>query len=339
MNKTKIDWCDATWNPVTGCLHGCTYCYAAAIAHRFGNDHRLYECRTEEYRRSGRIYILDKPMKNYEGKDVVYPFEFAPTYHRYRLNELESKFKNGTNIFVCSMADLFGEWVPDKVISEIFEACINTPRHNYLFLTKNPKRYEDLMRIGKLPKRDNFWYGTTVTAQENKFFVNGEYNTFVSIEPIQGAFPRAYEVETDEKHIWGLKRTNWIIIGAETGTYRKKVIPKSEWITNIVMDAMTYGLPVFLKDSVEEIVGKGKMLREMPERLRVHEMSETNKKRFRGRCKMCGKESELKEMIAVLKRNKRGESAKQWFYLCDDCFMLTDKLVSDGDIEIRRRNE
>ena len=36
MNKTKIDWCDSTWNPVTGCLHGCEYCYARGIANRFG---------------------------------------------------------------------------------------------------------------------------------------------------------------------------------------------------------------------------------------------------------------------------------------------------------------
>ena len=33
--KTKIDWCDSTWNPVTGCLHGCEYCYARRIAERF----------------------------------------------------------------------------------------------------------------------------------------------------------------------------------------------------------------------------------------------------------------------------------------------------------------
>jgi protein gp37 len=35
MNKTKINWCDSTWNPVTGCLHGCEYCYARGIAKRF----------------------------------------------------------------------------------------------------------------------------------------------------------------------------------------------------------------------------------------------------------------------------------------------------------------
>ena len=36
MNKTRIEWCDSTWNPVTGCLHGCPYCYAEKIAKRFG---------------------------------------------------------------------------------------------------------------------------------------------------------------------------------------------------------------------------------------------------------------------------------------------------------------
>jgi hypothetical protein len=40
MNKSKIEWCDRTWNPVTGCLHGCQYCYAERIAKRFcTNEH------------------------------------------------------------------------------------------------------------------------------------------------------------------------------------------------------------------------------------------------------------------------------------------------------------
>ena len=35
MNKTKIDWATMSWNPVTGCRHGCPYCYARRTAHRF----------------------------------------------------------------------------------------------------------------------------------------------------------------------------------------------------------------------------------------------------------------------------------------------------------------
>lgn len=62
MNKTKIDWCDSTWNPVTGCLHGCEYCYARDIAHRFGGwnytpgmvrmniaDDKTYICTRKDY--------------------------------------------------------------------------------------------------------------------------------------------------------------------------------------------------------------------------------------------------------------------------------------------------
>lgn len=41
MDKTKIEWCDSTWNPVTGCLHGCEYCYARQIAERFRGEGRF----------------------------------------------------------------------------------------------------------------------------------------------------------------------------------------------------------------------------------------------------------------------------------------------------------
>lgn len=130
MKKTKIDWADSTWNPVTGCLHGCEYCYARAIANRFGwhanepdiNERILYE-----------IPVFD-------GKKQPYPFDFAPTFHQYRLGEPAAWTKPRT-IFVCSMADLFGDWVPDEWIKQVFEACEAAPQHRFLFLTKNPTRF------------------------------------------------------------------------------------------------------------------------------------------------------------------------------------------------------
>ena len=98
MNKTKIDWCDSTWNPVTGCLHGCEYCYARSIAKRFGgaNDGEIdYEGEaiwTFEGEETGQNHVLDYPMKWYsdDGRTVrnaPYPFYFDPTFHRYRLNQ------------------------------------------------------------------------------------------------------------------------------------------------------------------------------------------------------------------------------------------------------------
>lgn len=63
--KTKIDWCDSTWNPVTGCLHGCEYCYARGIANRFGflkDDGKLHELNkpcTRDYYEDGEIVRED----------------------------------------------------------------------------------------------------------------------------------------------------------------------------------------------------------------------------------------------------------------------------------------
>lgn len=89
-NKTKIDWADATWNPVTGCLHGCEYCYARRIAKRFGGS-RAYErwfCAHDPFD-CGRCNecnsVLDKPVQAANGK--IDPYRFLPTFHRYKLDE------------------------------------------------------------------------------------------------------------------------------------------------------------------------------------------------------------------------------------------------------------
>ena len=130
-SKTKIDWADATWNPVTGCLHGCEYCYARRIARRFGD----ISCD------DGQLHVQAKNVNSYE--DAVhsgpYPFGFSPTFHRNILSD-PKHWKKPRTIFVCSMADLFGEWVPDEWIRAVFEACEAAPQHRYIFLTKNPAR-------------------------------------------------------------------------------------------------------------------------------------------------------------------------------------------------------
>ncbi len=165
---TKIDWADATWNPVTGCLNGCEYCYARKQAARFGGfDHDENKEPVGTQLAIG-VQELDKPkyiMRNNGLQKAPYPWFFNPTFHRYRLDE-PRRWKKQRTIFVCSMADLFGDWVPDKWIEEVFKACEAAPQHQYLFLTKNPARYRELRNAGKLPIKVNFWYGTTVTLLE-----------------------------------------------------------------------------------------------------------------------------------------------------------------------------
>lgn len=157
MNKTKIEWADMTWNPVTGCRHGCGYCYARRIAERF----RPFDLPhvTEAGVLNG-INDLAAPIITVcrDGKERVcaHPYGFEPTFHRYRLDE-PLKMKKPQTIFVVSMGDLFGDWVPTSWITAVFAACLAAPWHTYMFLTKNPHRYVHLDEMALLPRGDNFW--------------------------------------------------------------------------------------------------------------------------------------------------------------------------------------
>lgn len=162
MNRTKIEWTDFSWNPVTGCLHGCWYCYAIKLAQRFKK---------------------------------IFPRGFKPTFYPGRLKE-PWKRKKPAKIFVCSIADLFAKWTPKKwrdlVIS--YAWLCPTP-HIFQFLTKNPEFIPDEI----FP--DNFWIGTTVT-NENEDWKNIEEIKkvkagiiFVSFEPLLGALPGNVDLE------------------------------------------------------------------------------------------------------------------------------------------------
>jgi protein gp37 len=179
---------------------------------------------------------------------------------------------NPQNIFVCSMADLFGEWVPDEWIKTVLEACEKAPQHRYLFLTKNSPRYEYLIRKKILPACTNshFMFGNTITTKKeadnyydwnfhsfNEFKGNYWINRFISVEPL------CEEVNLYLKWF----RTDWVIIGSETGNRKDKVIPKKEWIENIIWQCHSQTghdtIPVFMKDSLREIWEKP-LIREYP---------------------------------------------------------------------------
>lgn len=197
MNKSNIEWCDYTWNPVTGCFHGCSYCYADRIARRFAlAEYQCGNCRISpdcpgkgkagkcpefrKYMPSEKLHILDArqyvfyPKKRY----IAFPFGFEPTLHRYRMQD-PGKTKKASRIFVCSMADLFGAWIPESWILEVFAECSRYPQHRYMFLTKNPGRYKELAAAGKLPTDENMLYGTIVENDSQDYFHFEGYNSFV----------------------------------------------------------------------------------------------------------------------------------------------------------------
>ena len=261
-SKTKIDWADATWNPVTGCEHGCPYCYARGIAERFGTNWLpdenpdTYKC-VLDGTETHAIIELDgmQARERKDGKIVPapYPLGFTPTLHRYRLDE-PRHWKKPRTIFVCSMADLFGDWVPDAWIQEVFEACEAAPQHRYIFLTKNPKRYAELRAKGIQPPANGF-IGTSATisaeAIARTLDLSECWNVlaqwFVSVEPI-------HERMSGEA-LEDLSAMHWVIIGAETGNRKGKVISERAWVQEIADTCAKVGTPVFMKESLRELMG------------------------------------------------------------------------------------
>lgn len=257
LHKSRIEWCDYTWNPVTGCRHGCSYCYARRIADRF----KPQACERPaiepvEYLPHGSgLYCIDTPSQvvDQDGRRLrgtPYPKGFEPTFHEYTL-DFPQHMDKPSKIFVSSMGDLFGEWVPDSWIEMVFEAAEKAPQHTYLFLTKNPQRYIDLALAGKLPAEPNFWYGTTITGPDMPFFFWDKVNSFVSIEPLLEPFTTE---EAGEENPF--ERVGWVIVGAMTGPGSKYHQPERQWIENIMDAAAGAGVPVFLKDSLRPIWGE-----------------------------------------------------------------------------------
>lgn len=316
MEKTRIDWCDSTWNPVTGCLHGCEYCYARGIAKRFGgaNDGETsYEGEalwTFEGEENGQNHVLYYPYKWYSDdgmtvRNAPYPFYFDPTLHRYRLDDYIGK--KGRNIFVCSMADLFGSWVPDDWKIEVSDACKKASQHNYIFLTKDPIGYS-IWPTKKYPKFDNIhaytenmWLGVTYTGTERleghyQEWENGNGLTtwsnfwylwrmsgailptkahkFISIEPLSCDICEVEDERENGKLLEHFLLPNgyksffeWIIVGAETGRRKNKVIPKRKWIQKLLDLCRKAEIPLFMKSSLADIWGEP-LIQEFPDGLK-----------------------------------------------------------------------
>ena len=317
MNRSKIEWCDHTWNPITGCRHECSYCYARTMTARFAGDVRLNKMAKADYQMvdaadgSAPLYYLEKPMLNETGNPLVYPFGFEPTYHRYRMDTLD-KLKMGNNIFVGAMADVFGAWVPEEWILDILKGCASRPQHNYMFLTKNPSRYNE---VG-VPSAPNLWYGTSITREN-------EMDRIRELPPHKSVFVSFEPLLEDVNPAWYgsiFKHLGWIIIGAQTGRRKDKIVPEFEWIKNLVLQADIAGIPVFMKDSLLQIVGEKNMRRDFPKELQRKTVSKKMQNKLYAECAKCKAYLKKGDMVTLLARSKRGEQPKQFGFMCKKCF-------------------
>ena len=250
MNKTSIEWCDFTWNPVTGCLHGCrvTYCYntlkSTAPLNRFG----------ARYRENG-IMVTEKNWRERETganhvalQGEIYPYGYDPTFYPHRLIE-PAKIKKPSRIFVVDTGDLFGDWVPADWIDKVLDVARACPQHTFQFLTRNPERYLSI----DFP--DNAWTGTSVNSDRDRDRAEMLRSVrapvrYLSIEPLLG--PVTFD----------LTGIGWIIVGAMTG--RNPVLPETAWIDGIVAAARNNRIPVFFKANIETHYPDGRLFKEFP---------------------------------------------------------------------------
>ena len=210
QQNESIGWARWSWNPVTGCKHNCPYCYARDIANRF------------------------------------YPHGFEPAIIPARLtaprNSRPRASKNpaARNVFTCSMADLFGRWVPEEWIDAVFTAVERAPEWNFLFLTKFPKRMIDRA----VP--ENVWLGTSVDLQaripavEDAFERVSAHTNWLSIEPL--IEPLSFSRPELFK---------WVVIGgASKSSETPAWEPPFEWVARLYLQFKEAGAAVYLKDNV-----------------------------------------------------------------------------------------
>ena len=195
MQRSQIEWTEATWNPVTGCTQvspGCANCYAMRFAERFrGVPGHPYERGFDLQLRPER---LDQPLR----------------------------WRKPRTIFVNSMSDLFHPDVPDAYIQQVFAVMQEASQHRFQVLTKRSERLAELSPT--LPWPQNIWMGVSVenqrwTSRIDDLRQTGAAIKFLSCEPLLGP------LELD------LDGIDWVIAGGESGPGARPM--DGDWVRGV----------------------------------------------------------------------------------------------------------
>ena len=223
MATSRIEWTDATWNPVAGCsilTAGCTNCYAMEMAKR------LEAMGVQKYtgltRRSGGRTVWNGVVREDIGA-----------------LSLPHAWKKPRKIFVNSMSDLFHERVSDSFILKVWAVMRDTPHHSYQILTKRPQRMAELALQDTGTVLPNVWLGTSVEDEYAVRRLEDLRRTpaairFVSFEPLIGAIGRV-----------DLGGIHWAIVGGESGRHARPV--REQWIDEIYTQCLQYQTTFFFK--------------------------------------------------------------------------------------------
>lgn len=208
--KSKIEWTQSTWNPITGCTKvspGCKYCYAERMAKR--------------------LQAMGKP---------AYQNGFQVTIHE-ELFEYPLQWKSPRLIFVNSMSDLFHERVPEDIILRLFDVMNRASWHTFQVLTKRAERLSQISP--SVQWTDNIWAGVSVENAEYLHRIDylrstGAKVKFLSLEPLLGPLSNL-----------DLTGIDWVIVGGESGPNARQMEP--EWATEIRDACLQRNVPFFFK--------------------------------------------------------------------------------------------
>jgi protein gp37 len=274
---SKIEWCDATWQPITGCSvvsPGCANCYAMRLAGTRLRDHRSRAGLTRDTKAgpvwTGEVRLneqwLDQPLKWWRAR----------------------------RIFVCAHGDLFAEGVPDEWIDRVFAVMALAPQHTFMVLTKLARRMRGYcsrhdvgLRWAFAARRShisaadavewtrnglpNLWLGVSVEDQARaderipELLATPAAKRFISAEPLLGPvsleeLPIAgrrgtKDALTGEVSIYGnivgdhgadpASALDWVIVGGESGPGARPMHP--DWARSLRDQCADAGVPFFFK--------------------------------------------------------------------------------------------
>lgn len=267
MKESKIEWTDATWNPVRGCSRispGCVNCYAERMAARFSKPgmwaEGLAKMTPSGPRWTGKLSLVEEKLE-----DPI-------------------RWKEPKRIFVNSTSDLFHELIEEWWIDEVFGVMAACSWHTFQVLTKRPERMQAYMADPTTMERvsavmagiidehvdpcnrkkgdmratapslgfegdgwplKNVWLGTSVEDQGSAeariplLWQTPAAVRFLSCEPLL----QRLELR---RHLWnGDKALDWVIVGGESGPGARPC--RANWVRAIVTHCSTAGIPVFVK--------------------------------------------------------------------------------------------
>lgn len=231
----NIEWAKWSWNPITGCLHNCAYCYARDIAARF------FPQNFEPSFLPSRLRAPDN-TKLPDLSKITDPIE--------RMGQ--------QNIFVCSMADLFGKWVPIEWINSVLESIKRNPQWNFLLLSKFPSRMADF----SYP--NNVWLGTSCDYQHTVKRAESAF-TKIKASGFNGVCWLSCEPMMENLQFNSLEMFDWVVMGgASSSTKTPEFKPPFDWIVNLYSQARETNCKVYFKTNLIPGMSDKQRVKEYP---------------------------------------------------------------------------